>query len=71
MPDIAIIESHRYVLIEIVGPWIELGERVIHKAISHPGHANEEDEPEEIEKAPDVKQERELLTHKLAKGRLA
>ena len=66
-----VIEGHRDVLTEVVGPWVELGEGVIHKAIGHPGHADEEDKPEEIEKTPDVKQEGTLLTHELTKGRSA
>ena len=66
-----VIEGHRNVLTKVVGPWVELGEGVIHKAIGHPGHADEEDKPEEIEKTPDVKQEWALLTHELTKGRSA
>ena len=66
-----VVEGHRDVLAKVVGPWIELGEGVVHKAIGHPGHADEEDEPKEIEKAPDVEQEWELLMHELTKSRFA
>ena len=66
-----VIESHGDVLTEVVRPRVELGEGVVHKAIGHPGHADEENKPEEIEKAPDVKQERELLSYELTKGQFA
>ena len=71
MPDVMVVEGHRDVLTEVIGPRIELGEGVVHKAIGHPGHADEEDKPEEIEKTPDVEQEWELLMHELTKGRFA
>ena len=71
MPNIVVIEGHGDVLTEVVRPWIELSEGVVDKAIGHPGHADEEDEPEEIEKTPDVEQEWELLMHELTKGRFA
>lgn len=66
-----VVEGHRDVLTKVVGPRIELGEGVVHKAIGHPGHADEEDEPEEIEKAPDVKQERKLLSYELTECQFA
>jgi hypothetical protein len=66
-----VVEGHRDVLTEVVGPWVELGEGVIHKAIGHPGHADKENKPEEIEKAPDVKQERKLLSYELTECQFA
>ena len=71
MPNVMVVESQSDVLAKIVRPWVELGEGIVDEAIGHPGHANKKDEPEEIEKTPDVEQEWELLMHKLTKGRSA
>ena len=71
MPNIVVIESHGDVLTEVVRPWIELSEGVVDKAIGHPGHADKENKPEEIEKAPDVKQERKLLSYELTECQFA
>ena len=66
-----VIESHGDVLTKVVRPWIELGEGVVDEAKGHPSHADKENEPEEIEKTPDVKQEWKLLTYELTECQFA
>ena len=64
-----VIESHGDVLTEVVRPWVELGKGVIDKEDGK----NQKTvlKPEEIEKAPDVKQERKLLSYELTECQFA